>query len=79
MADRDDFTPGMKEAPFYRDGMSVTEYDAEREHWLKHDTPQKMIIYTPLWKRENNENDVNSSGHEEMFIDHNSAKNMDNN
>lgn len=52
MAGRDDFTPGMKEAPFYRDGMSITEYDVEREHWLKHDTPKKMARYAPLWKKE---------------------------
>ena len=60
MADRDDFTPGMKEAPFYRDGMSIAEYDAEREHWLKQDTPQKMVMYIPLWKREEKRNGSNS-------------------
>ena len=35
----------IKETPFWRDGMSVEEYEEERNYLMRQGT------YTPLWKQ----------------------------
>ena len=46
------FTPPLKEAPFYYEGISFEEYDVEREYYHIHfvDLVQKGL-YEPLWKQ----------------------------
>lgn len=44
-------TPTLKEVPFWRDGMDVKEYDAEREYYAKKFELVKQGKYVPLWKQ----------------------------
>ena len=52
MQERDWATETLKEAPYWRDGMTPEEYDKEREYFLNHlDDYFKKGNYTPLWKQ----------------------------
>ena len=44
-------TPQMKEAPFWREGMSPEEYDLEREYLGKNYSLFMDGTYKPLWKQ----------------------------
>ncbi|MHC1723987.1 MAG: hypothetical protein AB9836_12380 [Aminipila sp.] len=44
-------TPTLKEAPFYYPGITLAEYEKEREYFQNHQTPKDMINYVPLWKQ----------------------------
>ena len=44
-------TPTLKEVPFWRDGMSVEEYEIEREYYYRHMNDVRNGIYQPLWKQ----------------------------
>ena len=52
MAEDSYFSPGMKENPFYYDGISVDEYEKEREYYFSN---FKTLVmegkYKPLWKQ----------------------------
>lgn len=49
---RDDWAPPtLKEAPFWRDGMSPEEYDIEREYLDSHYDLLQNGLYSPLWKQ----------------------------
>lgn len=45
-------TPTLKEAPYWKDGMSVEEYEKEREYYYKHLKDVRSGTYIPLWKQE---------------------------
>lgn len=43
---------GMKEYPFWRDDMSVEEFEIEREYYLKNfENLVQEGLYLPLWKQ----------------------------
>ena len=45
-------TPGMKEYPFWRNDMTIDEFDKEREYYLKNF--EQLVLtgkYVPLWKQ----------------------------
>lgn len=42
---------GLKEMPFWRNGMTPEEYDAEREYYLKNIKLFREGKYIPLWKQ----------------------------
>lgn len=44
-------SPGMKEYPFWRDEMSVEEFDKEREYFQKNFEKVQDTTYKPLWKQ----------------------------
>ena len=45
-------TPTMKEAPYWRDGMSPDEYEAEREYYGRNYVSLFLKgKYKPLWKQ----------------------------
>lgn len=51
MDEKDWTSDTLKEAPFYREGMSQEEYDIEREY---HGKNTKLVLsgqYEPLWKQ----------------------------
>ena len=41
----------IKETPFWRDGMSVEEYEEERNYLMEHWQELRQGTYTPLWKQ----------------------------
>lgn len=47
-------TPGVKEVPYWRDGMSVEEYEIEREYYYRNLDSVRKCEYTPLWKQKLN-------------------------
>lgn len=49
--DKEWATASLKEVPFWRDGMSVEEYEKEREYYYKHIDDVKAGTYKPLWKK----------------------------
>lgn len=53
MAEKDWATPTLKEAPYWRDGMSPEEYDVERTYLYQHIEELKNGTYLPLWKQKN--------------------------
>lgn len=51
MVENDWATYTLKEAPFWREGMSPEEYDIEREYYAKN---TKLVLsgkYIPLWQQ----------------------------
>lgn len=44
-------SPTLKEAPYWRDGMTVEEYETEREYFNKHIDEWQNGEYLPLWKQ----------------------------
>jgi len=44
---------GMKEAPFYHQGMTMEEYEKERDYFNLHIEEWKNGTYEPLWKQNN--------------------------
>ena len=44
-------TASLKEVPFWKEGMSVEEYEKEREYYYNHLADVKAGTYTPLWKK----------------------------
>ena len=49
-------TPGVKEWEFYREGMTVEEYEREREYLGEHFEEWKNHTYIPLWKQKQEKN-----------------------
>ena len=47
---RDWASPGIKEYPFWRAGMTVDEFEKEREYYQKNFDKVLDGTYTPLWK-----------------------------
>jgi len=48
----DDWAPGqLKEAPFWRKGMTPEEYEKEREYFLDNLDKYPLGGYEPLWKQ----------------------------
>ena len=48
---RDWSTPSLREVPFWKDGMSIEEYEKEREYYYTHLNDVKRGSYEPLWKQ----------------------------
>ena len=44
----------IKEVPFWREDMSVEEYEKERAYMIEHWDDVKNGSYVPLWKQKNN-------------------------
>lgn len=44
-------TPTLQEVPFWRDDMTVDEYEDERTYYLEHYDDVKNGTYMPLWKQ----------------------------
>lgn len=44
--------PTLKEAPYWRDGMTPEEYDMEREYYYKNFHLVRERKYKPLWKQQ---------------------------
>ena len=44
-------TPSLKEAPYWRDGMTPEEYEVEREYLMKNYHLMLSGEYLPLWKQ----------------------------
>ena len=44
-------TGTLKEAPFWREGMTPEEYDTEREYFARHWQAYTKGEYVPLWKQ----------------------------
>lgn len=44
----------LKEEPFWRDGMSVEEFETERNYYLTNWDKWKTTKYIPLWKQKHN-------------------------
>ena len=44
-------TPSLKEAEFWRDGMTVEEYEEERDYLWSHYDLLLEAKYMPLWKQ----------------------------
>ena len=42
-------TIGMKEAPYWRDGMTYAEFEEERTYFYEHLDEYRNGTYTPLW------------------------------
>ena len=54
MEEKNDWaSPSLKEAPFWREGMSPEEYDIERDYFYKHQEELHRGKYLPLWKQKN--------------------------
>lgn len=52
MAGKNDWaTPQLKEQPFWRDGMTVDEYNKERAYLNTHLNELYEGTYQPLWKQ----------------------------
>lgn len=51
-------SPGVKEVPYWRDGMSPEEYEMEREYYYTHLEYVKKGDYKPLWKQKKKEGRV---------------------
>ena len=50
MEEKNDWANSMiKEYPFWRDGMSPEEFDAERDYFYRHFEDYKKKRYKPLW------------------------------
>lgn len=49
--EKDWASPTLKEAPFWRDGMTPEEYDNEREYLDAHFDLLQKGFYMPLWKQ----------------------------
>lgn len=49
-------TSGMKEWEFYREGMSIEEYERERECLGEHFDEWLNRTYVPLWKQKQEKN-----------------------
>ncbi len=47
----DDWDPIMKQYPFVRKGMTVEEYNKEKEYLGHHFKEYKEGKYIPLWKQ----------------------------
>ena len=55
-AEKDWATFQLKEAPFWRDGMTPEEYDKEREYLYKHHWDDYTKgLYLPLWVQDSGE------------------------
>jgi|GEM_PF-4562569 len=39
-----------REVPFWRDDITIEEYEEERIHWLTHLAEKRMSEYKPLYK-----------------------------
>lgn len=44
-------TETLKEAPYWREGMSVEEYEKERNYFHQHIAEWTNGKYIPLWKQ----------------------------
>ena len=44
-------TGTLKEVPFWREGMSVEEYEIERIYFIKHWDDYTNNKYLPLWRQ----------------------------
>lgn len=54
MEEKNDWaSPSLKEAPYWREGMSPEEYDIERDYFYKHLDDLHHGKYKPLWKQNN--------------------------
>ncbi|MGN1306818.1 MAG: hypothetical protein ACI4V3_04050 [Faecousia sp.] len=51
MAENDWATGTLKEAPFWREGMSLEEYEAERSYFYAHIEEYIKGTYCPQWKK----------------------------
>ena len=51
----DDWDPFLLEYPFIRKGMTVSEYEEEKNYWGAHLKEVKEGTYIPLWKQKNKE------------------------
>lgn len=49
--EKDWSTATLREVPFWRDGMTVEEYEEERTYYIEHYDPYDMKDYLPLWKQ----------------------------
>lgn len=49
--DDDWCTPGMKEAPYYYDGMTPEQYEEERVYLAEHIDEYTSGAYKPLYKQ----------------------------
>lgn len=47
--------PTLKEAPYWREGMTPEEYDIEREYYGKNFKLVREGKYKPLWKQREEE------------------------
>ena len=47
----DDWDARLLEYPFVYKGMTVEEYEKEKEYWGKHLEDVKNGTYSPLWKQ----------------------------
>ena len=54
MMEKNKFTFSMMEYPFYRDGMSIEEWKAERQYMADHIADLRAGTYKPLWKQKEN-------------------------
>ena len=54
MAESDWATPNQKEAPYWRKGMSIEEYEAERTYFFQHLKEFSNFTYQPMWKQKIN-------------------------
>lgn len=52
-------TETLKEAPFWRDGMTPEEYDEEREYLGKNYILLQKRTYVPLWKQKGDKCEAN--------------------
>ncbi len=52
-------TETLKEAPFWRDGMTPEEYDEEREYLGKNYILLQKGTYVPLWKQKGDKCEAN--------------------
>lgn len=50
-SEKDWATPTLKEAPYWREGMTPEEYDKEREYLNNHIKEYWEGSYLPLWKQ----------------------------
>ena len=55
-AEKDWATYTLKEAPFWREGMSPEEYEIEREYLGRNYDLLLRGEYVPLWKQKQNKN-----------------------
>lgn len=53
MEDKNWATATLKEAPFWREGMTPEEYDEERKYFDEHYEDYTKGNYEPLWKQNN--------------------------
>lgn len=52
-------TETLKEAPFWRDGMTPEEYDEEREYLGKNYILLQKGTYVPFWKQKGDKCEAN--------------------